>query len=352
MLSGGGGGGVVGGGGGGGVGGGVGGDGRSGGGADRGSSSSSSPPPSPSLLTGARGEFLHGFGASAVSILLTFPLAKLASRQTYEGLSPGEAARTMRADGLAHLYRGVLPPLLQKGVSMGVCYGAFDFYFHALTLLATGRREPRAATDVPMAESSLAVRAGAAAASGSTEALFTPFERVQTILQHRHYTERFANTADVLAQLRPYGLRELFRGASAILLRNGPCNAAFFMLREPVHNLLPAAPPAGLGGARAAPLWAVARDFFAGAMLGASLSTLFFPVNVAKNVMQLQIGGRFRGIAETIAQVYAERRGLAGMYRGVGGNALRALVSWGIVNASYEIIKKADRGRLSSGGLQ
>jgi hypothetical protein len=80
------------------------------------------PPPSPTfasarreLAGGARGEFLHGFGASSVSILLTFPLAKLASRQTYEGLKPLEAARTLRADGIAHLYRGVLPPLLQKG---------------------------------------------------------------------------------------------------------------------------------------------------------------------------------------------------------------------------------------------
>ena len=67
------------------------------------------------LAGGARGEFLHGFGASTVSILLTFPLAKLASRQTYEGLKPAEAARTMRADGISQLYRGVLPPLLQKG---------------------------------------------------------------------------------------------------------------------------------------------------------------------------------------------------------------------------------------------
>ena len=130
--------------------------------------------------------------------------------------------------------------------------------------------------------------------------------------------------------------------AGAILLRNGPCNAAFFLLREPAHNLLPAAPPVA---ALSAPLWGSARDFFAGAILGATLSSLFFPVNMAKSVMQLQIGGRFRGIAETIAQVHAERKGLAGLYRGVGGNALRAFVSWGIVNASYELIKNADHRR-------
>ena len=98
---------------------------------------------------------------------------------------------------------------------MGVCYGAFDFYFRALTLAVEGRVETRAATDVPAAESSLAVRATAATLSGSTEALFTPFERVQTILQHRHYTEAYANTWDVVDKLRPFGVREYFRGASA-----------------------------------------------------------------------------------------------------------------------------------------
>ena len=57
-----------------------------GGGGGRSAGEASSAPSSPAaapprtLASGALGEFLHGFGASAVSILLTFPLAKLASR--------------------------------------------------------------------------------------------------------------------------------------------------------------------------------------------------------------------------------------------------------------------------------
>lgn len=310
------------------------------------SDSLASPPPPFSPLPAAYGEFLHGFGASAISILLTFPLSKLTSRQAYEGLSAGAALGTMRREGAGHLYRGLLPPLLQKGVSIGVCYGAYDYYFHVLTRAVEGREERRAATDVPLAEGSLGVRAAAAIASGSTEALFTPFERVQTILQHRHYTEKFDNTYDVITQLRPYGVREYFRGATAILLRNGPSNAAFFMLREPMRSLLPPLPPPGasaagaqqpLYGSRAA--WDVFRDFFSGAVLGATLSTIFYPVNMAKSVMQLQIGGPFRSVAETLAHVHRERGGVAGLYHGVGGNAVRALLSWGIVNSAYEILK-------------
>lgn len=364
---------------------------------------------SPHISDNSGAEFLRGMVASAINIILTFPLNKLISRQVYEGLSMRDAFHTMRVEGVSNLYRGVLPPLLQKGVSMGVCYGAFDFYFHALTYAFTGRVESRPATDVPSSESSWGIRGAAAVLSGSTEALFTPFERMQTILQHRHYTDSFSNTADVARKLRPYGLSEYFRGGSAILLRNGPANAFFFLLREPVRNLLPAPPMvsapsaaaavasagrhsssaaedsslrldaaqgrrAGSGGTApalsllapaAAPMagagvpvpagvavplpgvphraWNIARDFFSGAVLGASLSTIFYPLNTVKSVMQLQIGGRHRGIVETMRQVYHERQGIAGMYRGVGGNAVRALLSWGIVNASYEIAKNATR---------
>lgn len=384
---------------------------------------------SPHISDNSGAEFLRGMVASATNIILTFPLNKLISRQVYEGLSMRDAFHTMRVEGAANLYRGVLPPLLQKGVSMGVCYGAFDFYFHALTYALTGRVESRPATDVPSSESSWGIRGAAAVLSGSTEALFTPFERMQTILQHRHYTDSFSNTADVARKLRPYGIAEYFRGGSAILLRNGPANAIFFLLREPVRNLLPAPPAAAMPVAAAADgaeasrsgldaagfrlgssdgrrtdpqpsvraaaataagagssrlvarstvdgrtnalahtaalrstgrladsaaqpalttfaphrAWNIARDFFSGAVLGASLSTIFYPLNTVKSVMQLQIGGRHRGILETMRQVYHERQGIAGMYRGVGGNAVRALLSWGIVNASYEIAKNATR---------
>lgn len=84
-------------------------------------------------------------------------------------------------------------------------------------------------------------------------------------------------------------------------------------------------------------------NFFSGAVLGATISTVFFPLNIAKGVMQLQIGGRHMGIGETLAQVYRERGGVQGIYRGVGTNAVRSLLSWGIVNSTYEVIKKVQK---------
>lgn len=299
-------------------------------------------------------EFFRGAAASATNVLLTFPLNKLISRQAYEGLTFTQALGTMRVEGASHVYRGVMPPLLQKGFAMGVMYGTYDWYYHALDGVMTGRSDPRAAIDIPAAEGALAVRAAASLLSGSTEGLLTPFERMQTLLQHRHYTEQFRHSWDVARKLAPYGVREYYRGFSAILLRNGPANAIFFVLRDPVKSLVPPLPPAGVSGRHdASSAWEVFRNFFSGAVLGAAISTVFYPLNMAKSVMQLQIGGRHRGIVETLTQVYHERGGVSGMFRGVGGNAFRSLLSWGIVNSSTVLFKdmfspapEVDRGTL------
>lgn len=322
-------------------------------------------------------EFLRGAAAAATNILLTFPLQKLISRQAYEGLTLRQAAHTLQADGLANLYRGVVPPLLQKGLSMGVMYGAYDWYFHRLHFLATGRRDARSATDVPQSETSWSVRSAAAVLAGSTEGLMTPLERMQTILQHRHYNEHYANTLDVARKLWPYGPREYYRGLSAILLRNGPSTALFFIFREPVKHWVPAAAPGGGGsaatlgagsgrgggggqplldrggGGRPPPATSggdrqpraggggadVLRNFFSGAVLGAIISTLFYPLNVAKSLMQLTVGGPHPSVWATLARAHVDRGGLRGLYHGVHGNALRSMVSWGIINSSYELYK-------------
>jgi hypothetical protein len=326
-------------------------------------------------------ECLRGAAASITNIALTFPLNKLISRQAYEGLSVREAAHTMVMEGRSNLYRGVAPPLVQKAVSMGIMYGTFDFYYHALSYIGTGKMELRAATDVPSSGDSWGYKAVAAILSGSTEGILTPFERMQTILQHRHYTEQFSNTWDVAKKLKPYGFSEYYRGVSAILLRNGPANAIFFILRDPVTNMLPAWPstpdsphsngrtgggssatstkavtspkdgsPAAIvpmpgfisaGAMGSEFMWNLVRNFVSGAILGASISTLFYPLNMAKSVMQLQIGGKFHGIYETLLQVYHERKGVRGMYRGAGVNVVRSLMSWGIVNSSYEAYKRS-----------
>lgn len=369
------------------------------------SSSSSPPSAAPGALLSSphstAPEFFRGAVAAATNIIVTFPVQKLISRQAYEGLTLTQSARTLQADGLAHLYRGLGPPLLQKASSMGIMFGAYDWYFHALTRWVTGVREERAATDVPQGETSWALRGAAALLAGSTEGLLTPLERMQTILQHRHFNEHYANTLDVARKLAPYGLREYYRGLSAILLRNGPSSALFFIWRQPLAAALPGGGAAGGGAHEAAGQlrarqeeageavrWAsaegqrrgtleggegtlrrgapeaaggtqrrgapegsqgaparhpsagdIARSFGSGALLGAAISTIFYPINVAKGLMQLQIGGPHLGVAATLAAAARERS----LYHGVAGNAARSMLSWGLINGVYTWLGPAPR---------
>lgn len=78
-----------------------------------------------------------------------------------------------------------------------------------------------------------------------------------------------------------------------------------------------------------------------GAVIGAFLSSLFYPANVVKVAMQNTIGGPNLSISEAFRNVYRERGSkLRNVYRGVSINCSRAFLSWGIINVSYEGIKR------------
>ena len=265
-------------------------------------------------------DFVHGAAAAFVNILVTFPVNKVMFRQQAENLTVQRAVQSVQHEGLSQLYRGVGPPLLQRSLSMSLMFGLYDAYYKALKRWQ-------------LLTSHWTCSVTAALAAGSTEALLAPLERVQTLLQHRRFTERFDNTWDTAVKLRPLGVREYYRGVSAILLRNGPSNALFFTLREPLRDILPTSD---------SPSWGLLRDFFSGALLGASLSTAFFPLNVAKTMMQSQLGGPHPGVVPVLRRVLAERGSWGKLYRGVQVNFSRSLLSWGIINCTFEACQRYD----------
>jgi hypothetical protein len=297
-------------------------------------------PPAHSLLWQhfrAEREFLRGALAAMVNVVLTYPLAKLISRQAFEGL-PVRAAWATIVDDLrqSHLFRGIGPPLLQRALASGAMFASYDWFFHALRRLRLGAAhdagDDRAATDIH--EEVWQVRVGAAFLAGSSEWLLTPLERTQTLLQHRKYHTVFPSARGAWAAMAPFGVREFYRGGTAILLRNGPANALYFSLRDVAHDALPAS-------AAPSQAWETVRHFVSGAVLGAGISTLLYPINTAKMVMQLDYGeAPHRSVAATLAAVAKKRGGVRGLYAGVHLNAARSLFSWGIVNAVYESLGK------------
>ncbi|XP_073947060.1 uncharacterized protein [Choristoneura fumiferana] len=243
-------------------------------------------------------EFLCGGGAAFCNILISYPLNKLIFRQMMHGVETTFALNQLQKEGAAFLYRGMLPPLMQRSLSMSLMFGVYD---ECLQPLLNHNINPYVAKSV------------AGVVAGCVEATLMPFERLQTLLIHPKYHKEFKNTAHAIRDIaRRYGIKEFYRGLTPILMRNGPSNAMFFIIRDEVRQLLP--PQDQL-------FYKTLQDFLAGASIGAFLSTLFYPLNVIKIAMQCELGGPHRTIAYEFRYILRKRGSkFTNFYHGVHGN--------------------------------
>jgi hypothetical protein len=124
----------------------------------------------------------------------------------------------------------------------------------------------------------------------------------------------------------------LYRGLSALSLRNSLSNTVFFSVRKPIKDLFPKTE---------SEIQNLFFNFLTGGLIGAFVSTIFYPMNVLKSHMQAKIGGEFLSIVNTFHILYDSReRKLSALFKGVGGNFWRAVFAWGITNASFEFYLK------------
>lgn len=170
--------------------------------------------------------------------------------------------------------------------------------------------------------------------AGLTEASLTPFERVQAVLQMQKFHDSYQNTLHVFRDItKNHGFKELYRGLSAICLRNSMSNLLFFTTRQPLKATFPETKSKFRNAL---------YDFLNGGILGACISTLFYPLNIIKSHMQARVGGEFAGIWATFRSVFEARdRKLGLLFKGVGSNFMRAVLAWGFTNSSYELVLNA-----------
>ena len=264
-------------------------------------------------------EYICGGVASLINVSITFPINKVMFRQQVHGIRFPKAFHQLWREGGLYMFRGLLPPLLQRTTTVSLMFGTYSNYKAYVQSYCP---------EIPL----LGAHVLAALGAGTTEAVLTPFERIQVSLQVTKYHNWLQNTFHAARVISGYGFKELYRGASAVLLRNGLSNIVFLGLRDPLKHALPK-PETEVGETMNA--------FFSGAGLGATLSTVFFPLNVVKTRMMVRVGGHFPGIIETF-KLICEERGYRWrkLFRGVHINYTRSFLSWGIINAVYEVLKK------------
>lgn len=125
-------------------------------------------------------EFACGCGSAFVNICVTYPIYKLIFRQMLHGVPVSSAMLQLRHEGLGFLYRGMLPPLAQKTISLSIMFGVFDGTRRYLV------------EDYRLNDYGAKVIAGVVA--GSAESILLPFERVQTLLADSKFHRYFSNT--------------------------------------------------------------------------------------------------------------------------------------------------------------
>lgn len=233
------------------------------------------------------------------------------------GVKTTSAFQELRNEGLVCLYRGILPPLCQKTLSMSLMFGVYEEC-----------RKPLMSTDM----NPYIAKTIAAIIAGNIEAILMPFERIQTLLIDPSYNTKFKNTKHIALYIgRNYGMKEFYRGLVPILVRNGPSNALYFIIRDELHQRLPKQDRV---------LYQTAQEFLAGASIGAFLSTLYYPLNVIKFSIQTKLGGPHQSMIQAFKTVYKERGcKMRNFYHGASMNCTRAFLSWGIITAAYELFR-------------
>ncbi|CAH1399287.1 unnamed protein product [Nezara viridula] len=271
----------------------------------------------PPLSTSENKEFVCGWGAATVNILVTFPINKIIFRQMLHNLNTLAAVEQVASEGIFRLYRGVVPPLCQKSVSVSIMFGMYDKC-----------RRPLLDRNINPFLSKVI----AANVAGTIECILVPFERVQTLLQHERYHKEVLSMKHAVNLLwHRHGFAEFYRGLVPVLCRNGPSNALFFIFRDKANELFPE--PTKFPSR-------VVNQFAIGAMIGALCSTIFYPCNVLKVHMQSRIGGPFQSVISSIIEIYLERGSIKAFFRGVHLNYTRSCISWGVINVAYEGLKK------------
>lgn len=265
------------------------------------------------LSTNDYKEFMCGWGAAVINVTVTFPINKIIFRQILEGVPATAAVKQISSEGIRLLYRGILPPLCQKTLSLSVMFSMYEGCKERFDTL-TGN--------------DVLAKLLAASIAGTAEAVLMPLERVQTLLQDWRYHDKFKDTSHAFRYLlRNYGVAECYRGLVPIIYRNSCSNLMFFVLREQSKILMDDKD-------------SLLVSFVNGALIGGLTSTVFYPMNVIKIHMQSKIGGQFEKFLRVAREIYIARdRSIMSFYKGVHLNYVRSFISWGVISASYDSLK-------------
>ncbi|KAF7668240.1 hypothetical protein LDENG_00023780 [Lucifuga dentata] len=253
---------------------------------------------------------------SALPTIIVFPVYKTVFRQQLHNTRLHQAVGQLYKEGLPRLYRGVAPPLLMRTLNGTLLFGLQDTLVHQLSLSS------------PSVIPASALPAVAGLGAGVVEAvIFTPFERVQNVLQNGQNDRHLPTLKSVLVRLKEERLASgYFRAFLPITARNAFGSCLYFGLKGPMC--------AAVEGQGLSP---TASSFVSGTLTSMAISLALYPLSVLVANMQAGVGGEVKGAMACWRKLWDSRqRSIALLYRGGSLVILRSCITWGITTALYD----------------
>ncbi|EHB15481.1 Mitochondrial carrier triple repeat protein 1 [Heterocephalus glaber] len=260
--------------------------------------------------------YLCGCCAAFSNIAITFPVQKVLFRQQLYGIKTRDVVLQLKRDGFQNLYHGILPPLMQKTTTLALTFGLYD------DLSCLLHKHVSAPVCNPWC--------GCNTCRDNSSHFHSTGKSSDMLQDHKHH-DKFT-TYQAFRALKCHGIREYYQGLVPILFPNGFSNVIHLGFRGPIKEHLPTARTHSAN---------LVNDFICGGVLGAMLGFLLFPVNVVKTCLQSQFGEEFQSFSKVFKTIWLEwDRKLTNFFRGAHLNYHRSLISWGIINATYEFLLK------------
>lgn len=259
-----------------------------------------------------------GFGG--VCAVLTghpFDLTKVLL-QTNQYPSTAAAIRgTLAASGPLGFYKGVTSPLLGVTPMFAVSFWGYDLG-KRLVMMFRGKDplEPLTVGEISLAGFISAV---------PTTLIAAPFERVKVVMQTDAKGSSFGAT--VRSLYAQGGIRSIYKGAAATLLRDGPGSAAYFATYEVMKGYLSKGEEMSLSAIT-----------IAGGCAGVAMWTAIFPVDTIKSLQQ---SSTLKQSMAQVANSLYRTKGVAGFFPGLGPALARSFPANAATFLGVELAKRA-----------
>ncbi|TRY67464.1 hypothetical protein TCAL_05277 [Tigriopus californicus] len=261
----------------------------------------------------------HPFDTIKVRIQ-TMPKPRLGEKPIYTGTFDC-VIKTVKLEGFTGLYKGMGAPLVGVAPIFALMFMGFGF----------GKKIQQNDPDEELTNAQLGIAGGVAGVL--TTVVMAPGERIKCILQVQQAATgppKYKGPVDVVQSLyRTGGIRSIYRGTCATLLRDIPANAAYFTSYEIIkRNMAPAGgDPSQLS---------LGRTLLAGGLAGICNWVVALPPDVIKSRLQTAPDGTYNGVRDLFRHLLKEE-GPKALFRGFVPTMLRAVPANACCFLGYEV---------------